>query len=360
MAQAAISDAESGSESYDVRVVDDNYNNFLTAWTGCPPEAQVSGSHPNKVCRGQKIHVNLQNVSGYTVTQRRGLACHELGHTVTLRHVDNPGAASCMRVNVTNRPTTYSGHDQNMITRTTRSEDEQADQGGRRDGDTRGDPAGRDLVWWALVLPGCLSEAGRGKGSSPTPSPPDAASPSGDRPALELWDNFGAPEGHEVGRYETLRAMVRGAHAVVAGRVDRVDGDRVYGEDQESALLGIRVTLQVTNVFKGDLRVGDSVPVVVGLADLRDDVEAKFAELIGDEGIFFIIPGGAPQPEFGVVQEAPELGLEWRPVTSQGVVINDRGSSAFAMNIVDRGFPASLDRIPFPEIENRVRQAVQG
>ena len=100
---------------YDVRVVDDNYNNFLTAWTSCPPEAQVSGSHPYKVCRGQKIHVNLQNVSGYTVTQRRSLACHELGHTVALRHVDNPDAASCMRVNVINRPTTYSGHDQNMI-----------------------------------------------------------------------------------------------------------------------------------------------------------------------------------------------------------------------------------------------------
>jgi hypothetical protein len=217
-----------------------------------------------------------------------------------------------------------------------------------------------------LVAPSCggLSSSRdasvrTGGEGSPAPAPSDAASPSGP-PALELWDNFGAPEGHEVGRYETLRAMARGAHAVVAGRVDRVDGDRIYGEDQESALRGIRITLQVTSVFKGDFKAGDSVPIGVGLADLREDVEAKFADLVGDEGLFFIIPGGAPQPEFGVVQEAPELGPEWRPVTSQGVVINDRGSAAFAMNIVGRGFPASLDRIPFPEIENRVRQAVQG
>jgi hypothetical protein len=201
---------------------------------------------------------------------------------------------------------------------------------------------------------------GSEEGASPTATPSGWPSPSGERPALDLWDNFGAPEGHEVGRYPTLRAMARGAHAVVEGRVESVDGERVYGEDKESALRGIRVSLRITRVFRGDLKVDDAVPVIVGLAYLQEDVEAKFAGLVGDEGIFFIIPGGAPQPEFGVVQEAPELGPEWRPVTSQGVVIDDRGSAVFAMNIVDRGFPASLDGILFAEIQDRVRQAVEG
>jgi len=220
---------------------------------------------------------------------------------------------------------------------------------------------------WILVLivvsaSGCAglasgeNEVGRGAASpaaSTSPTPQQA-------PALDLWDNFGIPAGHEVGRYDSLREMARGAHAVVGAVVTAVDGDHIYEEDDPgSALRGIRVTLQVTEVLKGDVGVGDAIPVVVGLAELDENVEEQFAELVGDEGIFFIVPGGVPRPEFGIEGQPPdERSGNWGLVTSQGAVIGDRGTAVFATDIVDRGFPEDLDGSPFPEVRSRIRAAI--
>ena len=227
---------------------------------------------------------------------------------------------------------------------------------------------GRGLTLVSLLLAtacaGVSSEEPLGGDARSTASPTmttPTPTPSGERPAIELWDNFGAPEGHEIGRYDGLGAMVRGAHAVVEGTVSRVDGREVYEEnDPETALRGIRVNVDVIEVYKGDVKVGDILPTIVGLAELTEDVEKEFAALVGDRGIFFLIPGGAAQPEFGV--EALPIDQRtgnWRPVTSQGVVIDDRGSAIFPMNMADQGFPAALDRIPFPELRNRVQDAAQ-
>lgn len=100
---------------YDVRVLDGGYDTWTVAWVSCPPEAQKSGSHPNMVCRGQRLRVNLPHISNYTVKQRRSMACHELGHTVSLRHVAINDAETCMRGNVIDRPTTYRYHDKQML-----------------------------------------------------------------------------------------------------------------------------------------------------------------------------------------------------------------------------------------------------
>lgn len=102
-------------EVYDVQVRDANYNNFLVVWTSCPPGAATSGSHPNRVCRGQRIRFNLQHMTDYTLKQRRSTACHELGHTVGLRHVSISDAETCMRINVIDRPATYRPHDHSML-----------------------------------------------------------------------------------------------------------------------------------------------------------------------------------------------------------------------------------------------------
>ncbi len=106
-------------DNYDARVIDYDYgDNLLNAWVSCPDTATTSGTHPNKVCHGQKIHWNLY--SGYasrqdTVHERRAIACQELGHTVGLDHADsNP--ESCMLVAAPqDRPTRYSPHDKQHI-----------------------------------------------------------------------------------------------------------------------------------------------------------------------------------------------------------------------------------------------------
>lgn len=116
----------------------------------------------------------------------------------------------------------------------------------------------------------------------------------GEPPALDLWDNFGAPEGHEFGRYETLRAMVRGAHAVIGGTVSGVD-DGILLDEDDPELLGVRITLKVTDVYKGDLRPGEEIPVGLGVTD-RPGVEKRYAGLRGDEGDLLHRSGGSPPP----------------------------------------------------------------
>ena len=61
-------------------------------WVRCSSDnTGTGGSHPSRWCRGQQLRINTYFFlyqSGYldTTTQRRRVACHELGHTVGLRH----------------------------------------------------------------------------------------------------------------------------------------------------------------------------------------------------------------------------------------------------------------------------------
>ena len=108
----------------DVIVYDDDYGpNGLVAWAVCPPEnSGTAGTHPYFSCRGQKIIFNSWywfNATDYdTVAGRIKIACHEIGHTVGLRHWNpqHSGAASCMfnpAVNATIEG--LSQHDRNHI-----------------------------------------------------------------------------------------------------------------------------------------------------------------------------------------------------------------------------------------------------
>lgn len=92
----------SGCTSFDVQVHDYTYgNNGAIAWVVCPDNATTGGSHPDKWCYGQHLRYNLTYGSAYdTWDERRKIGCHELGHTVGLRHTNsnnhpNP-ANSCM------------------------------------------------------------------------------------------------------------------------------------------------------------------------------------------------------------------------------------------------------------------------
>lgn len=87
----------------DVWVYDAFYgNNGIFAWVDCPADnSGTGGSGQLQWCRGQKLRYNASLEGQYTsgLTARRALACHELGHTVGLRHNTHSGSAgdSCMR-----------------------------------------------------------------------------------------------------------------------------------------------------------------------------------------------------------------------------------------------------------------------
>ena len=85
------------SPGLDVLVTDYNYGfTGILGWVECLPGSAVSGSQPRVRCDRQKLRLNGSYRSYFnTAGKRRSLACHEIGHTVGLRHTSD--SASCMR-----------------------------------------------------------------------------------------------------------------------------------------------------------------------------------------------------------------------------------------------------------------------
>jgi hypothetical protein len=91
--------------SPDVWVIDGfSGNNNRYAWVDCSlSNSGTGGSGSLQWCRGQTLSYNATYLSSYPsgLGGYNGLACHELGHTVGLRHNEHmtlpDGATSCMR-----------------------------------------------------------------------------------------------------------------------------------------------------------------------------------------------------------------------------------------------------------------------
>ncbi|HEX6140895.1 MAG TPA: hypothetical protein VF013_10630 [Candidatus Limnocylindria bacterium] len=99
--------------------------NGAAGWVYCPPDApQGLNGFGHRWCRHQEIHFNLN--SRYHAffadgASRLSLACHEMGHTIGLRHWGNPprsmgpAARTCMQPDVPDGPTDLDRRDRDHI-----------------------------------------------------------------------------------------------------------------------------------------------------------------------------------------------------------------------------------------------------
>jgi len=110
--------------SADVKVFEDTYGlNGAYAWVNCPPGATVSGAHPMRRCFNQVLKYNGSyafDAMYATPAKRKYLACHELGHSVGLRHAHNgnhPAAVSSCMIPpaLGNLPQSIHGHDADLV-----------------------------------------------------------------------------------------------------------------------------------------------------------------------------------------------------------------------------------------------------
>lgn len=84
----------------DVVACQDFYGaNAFAGWTDCPLTSQTGGPTGRVWCRFSQVRFNNYYVRNDGEALARSLACHELGHTIGLRHADQQDpdtAASCM------------------------------------------------------------------------------------------------------------------------------------------------------------------------------------------------------------------------------------------------------------------------
>ena len=92
----------------------------FAAYTTCASDATYGGSGIHRQCRPQILYYNLEfeSTSFQDAAYRKWVACHEVGHTLGLRHatsVNHPSPGySCMK-NVHYGPLDVSVHDGNHL-----------------------------------------------------------------------------------------------------------------------------------------------------------------------------------------------------------------------------------------------------
>ena len=313
------------ARSTDVIAISQDFGDVgAAAWVYCPGDApQSENSEGDRWCRMQELNFNLNGRYAAFFEDdgsRDHVACHEMGHTVGLRHWGNPpesvgpSAPTCMNANTPNGPPDLHQIDVDHI----------------------------NAYHYVAPPPSRRIKLIR--------APVDPMGQLGKAPVEAL----------EIERYASLRQLTRASDAVVRGTVESVQPGRAFGDPGGSPLQYAAAKIRIGEVVAGRLRAEDTevLTLEIPLFDGVDSIASIESGLVGAEAAFFLRSKAESARAAGLsaVEQRADAGY-YRLVVFGAVVGNESGISGAGAD--ESGVLAPLEGIAFTDALERIRQAAR-
>jgi hypothetical protein len=295
--------------------------NGAAGWVYCPSEApQGINRNGDRWCRQQELHLNYNPRYGLFFddeASRGHVACHELGHTLGLRHwgnppeTDGPVGATCMNANTPNGPTSLHPTDIDHINR-----------------------------YRFRVIP---RPAGVRIVRAPEPEVAFLGTPAGSLHALE------------TGRATSLEALIDASDAVIRARITAIEPGRVFGPSSRP-LHYAAASVEVTAILAGALpgTHASALTLEIPLFDGPDAIERLRSVTVGSDRVLFLRNKGASAAAAGMSAEAQAADADFYRLTTFAAEIVERADGAAAVPHDERELLADLATGSFEQAVSRV------
>lgn len=298
-------------------------DNGAAGWVYCPSDApQGINRFDHRWCRHQELHLNYNPRFGPffdDAASRDHIACHELGHSLGLRHwgnppeTDGPAGATCMQANTPNGPTSLHQADIDHLNR-----------------------------YRFPVIP---TPAGVRIVRGPVPGPQVAllGAPAGSLHALE------------TGTAMSLAELIAGSDAVVHGRITALEPGRVFGPSSRP-LHYASATVTVIGLVAGALPDDHaaSLTLEIPLFDGPDAIERLRAATLGRERLLFLRNKGASAADAGMSADEQAADAAFYRLTSLASEIADADGVAI-VPATESDVLEAFDGRPFLEVLTELR-----
>jgi hypothetical protein len=297
--------------------------NGAAGWVYCPPDStRGANALGHRWCQGQELHLNLNPRYGVFFDDdgsRRHVACHELGHTLGLRHwgnppeTDGPVGATCMTANT---PNGFDGLH----------------------------PTDVDHI---DAYPSYIEDSDRRIEIARPPA-------TGATAATATGTLTGADQ---IEAADSLPELIATADAVVLGRIIAVETGRSFGSSSYT-LQYAAITVRVDDVLAGDVAGSAAVtlelPLFAGAQQLADVRSA----MLGTQRLLFLRNKGVSAREAGLTAAEQRSEAAYHRLVSFGSEIVDQDGLA-AVPVDDGAALAGLAGRAFATVLEIVRAAAR-